>query len=118
MILNLRTLIIPHSHQLNNFKLCLTKQLLNMFKLWCERGIIKTTPHVCRLYKGDRVLSVCSQFKAMSPGGRLCFVRGKKLCFCLFVGRHVVRQCRAGVICGVEGCTSKRSKLVWKGELW
>ena len=23
----------------NNFKPCLTKQLLNMFKLWCERGI-------------------------------------------------------------------------------
>ena len=22
----------------NNFKLCLTKQLLNMFKLWCEQG--------------------------------------------------------------------------------
>ena len=22
-----------------NFKPCLTKQLLNMFKLWCERGI-------------------------------------------------------------------------------
>ena len=23
----------------NNFKPCLTKQLLNMYKLWCERGI-------------------------------------------------------------------------------
>ena len=23
----------------NNFKPCLTKQLLNMLKLWCERGI-------------------------------------------------------------------------------
>ena len=23
----------------NNFKRCLAKQLLNMFKLWCERGI-------------------------------------------------------------------------------
>ena len=23
----------------NNFKLCLTKQLLNMFKLWCEWGL-------------------------------------------------------------------------------
>ena len=23
----------------NSFKPCLTKQLLNMFKLWCERGI-------------------------------------------------------------------------------
>ena len=23
----------------NNFKPCLAKQLLNMFKLWCERGI-------------------------------------------------------------------------------
>ena len=23
----------------NNFKPCLTKQLLNVFKLWCERGI-------------------------------------------------------------------------------
>ena len=23
----------------NNFKACLTKQLLNMFKLWCEWGL-------------------------------------------------------------------------------
>ena len=23
----------------SNFKPCLTKQLLNMFKLWCERGL-------------------------------------------------------------------------------
>ena len=27
----------------NNFKPCLTKQLLNMFKLWCERGIKSTS---------------------------------------------------------------------------
>ena len=26
-------------HKENNFKPCLTKQLLNMFKLWCEWGI-------------------------------------------------------------------------------
>ena len=25
----------------NNFQPCLTKQLLNMFKLWCERGITR-----------------------------------------------------------------------------
>ena len=53
----------------------------------------KTTPRVCRLCKGDHVLSVCSRFKAMSPGERLSFVCGKKLCFCCFDGRHVVRQC-------------------------
>ena len=28
----------------NNFKPCLTKQLLNMFKLWCEWGISLTKP--------------------------------------------------------------------------
>ena len=48
----------------------------------------------------------------MSPGERLCFVCGKKLCFRCFDGRHVVRQRRAGVICGAEGCTAKRSKLL------
>ena len=26
-------------YQENNFKPCLTKQLLNVFKLWCECGI-------------------------------------------------------------------------------
>ena len=26
-------------HKEKNFKPCLTKQLLSMFKLWCERGI-------------------------------------------------------------------------------
>ena len=34
----------------------------------------KTTRHVCRLCKGDHVLSVCSRFKAMSPGERLSLV--------------------------------------------
>ena len=72
----------------------------------------KTTPHVCRLYKGDHVFSVFSQVKAMSPGERLYFVCGKKLCFRCFDGRHVVRQCRAGFICGAEGCTAERSKLL------
>ena len=48
----------------------------------------------------------------MSPGERLSFVCGKKLCFCCFDGRHVVKQCRVGVICDVEGCTMKHSKLL------
>ena len=30
---------ISSFYEENNFKPCLTKQLLNMFKLWCERGI-------------------------------------------------------------------------------
>ena len=72
----------------------------------------RTTPRVCRLCKGDHVLSVCSRFKAMSPGERLSFVCSKKLCFCCFDGRHVVRQCKAGIICGVEGCRVKHSKLL------
>ena len=29
----------------NNFKPCLTKQLLNMFKLWCRRGIRNKVKH-------------------------------------------------------------------------
>ena len=51
----------------------------------------KTTPRICRLCKGDHVLSVCSRFKTLSPGERLSFVCGKKLCFCWFDSRHVVR---------------------------
>ena len=65
----------------------------------------KTTPHVCRLCKEGHV-------KAMSPGERLSFVCGKRLCFCCFDGRHVVKQCKGGIICGVEGCTAKHSKLL------
>ena len=67
---------------------------------------------VCRLCRGDHDLKVCSRFKAMSPGERLGFVWGKRLCFCCFDGRHVASQCRAGVECGVEGCTAKHSKLL------
>ena len=39
--LQLRLLCRPVSgfYKENNFKPCLTKQLLNIFKLWCERGI-------------------------------------------------------------------------------
>ena len=30
----------------------------------------------------------------------------------VFDGRHAASQCRAGVVCGVEGCTAKHSKLL------
>ena len=69
---------------------------------------------VCRLCKGDHSLSVCSRFKAMLPGEKLSFVWGRKLCFCCFDGRHLASQCRAGIVCGVEGCTAKHSKLLHK----
>lgn len=48
----------------------------------------------------------------MSPKEKIAFFWGKKLCFCCFDGRHVAIQCRAGVICVVEGCTAKHSKLL------
>ena len=34
---------VSNFYKENNFKPRLTKQLLNMFKLWCERGIVRTT---------------------------------------------------------------------------
>ena len=34
----------------NNFKPCLAKQLLNMFKLWCERGISIPSLFICLHY--------------------------------------------------------------------
>ena len=67
---------------------------------------------VRRLCRGGHSLSVCSRFRAMSPGEKLSFVWGKRLCFSCFDGRHVASQCRAGVVCGVEGCTEKHSKLL------
>ena len=72
----------------------------------------KTKRFLCRLCKGDHSLNVCSQFKALSSGEKLGFVWGKKLCFCCFDGSHVASQCKAGVVCGVDGCTAKHSKLL------
>ncbi|XP_068728862.1 uncharacterized protein [Montipora capricornis] len=46
----------------------------------------------CRLCRGGHDLSACSRFKAMSPGEKLSFVWGKRLCFCCFDGRHVARE--------------------------
>ena len=37
--LKLKKTSVSGFYKENNFKPCLTKQLLNMFKLWCERGI-------------------------------------------------------------------------------
>lgn len=62
--------------------------------------------------KGGHSFSACSRFKAMSPKEKIAFVWGKKLCFCCFDGRNIASQCRAGVICGVEGCTAKHCKLL------
>ena len=67
---------------------------------------------VFRLCRGVHGLSVYSRFRAMSPGEKLSFVWEKKLCFCCFDGNCVASQCRAGVVCGVEGCTEKHSKLL------
>ena len=67
---------------------------------------------VRRLCRGGHSLSVCSRFRAMSPGEKLSFVWGKRLCFSCFDGRHVASQCRVDVVCGVEGCTEKHSKLL------
>ena len=33
-----------------NFKLCLTQQLLNMFKLWCEWGLTLQEPKALIIY--------------------------------------------------------------------
>ena len=41
----------------NNFKPCLTKQLLNMFKLWCERDISLIKILVACLYGSTSVRS-------------------------------------------------------------
>ena len=46
----------------NNFKPCLTKQLLNMFKLWCEWGI--RLKSVCVLCWLSSCLSVQSDFNS------------------------------------------------------
>ena len=43
---------------------------------------------------------------------------GKRLCVCCLDGRHVVKQCRVSVICGVEGCTMKHSKLLHQSFSW
>ena len=45
----------------SNFKPCLTKQLLNMFKLWCERGI---SYGVCRLRARVQLKTLSSLLKA------------------------------------------------------
>lgn len=53
----------------------------------------------------------------MSSGEKLGFVWGKKLCFCCFSDRHRASQCKAGVLCGVEGCTAEHSKLLHQSLL-
>ena len=85
-----------------------------------DNGKVKAAqakPRVCQLCKGGHGLSVCSRFKAMSSGEKLRFVWGKKLCFCCFSDRHRASQCKAGVVCGVEGCTAKHSKLLHQSLL-
>ena len=37
--------LVSSFYKENNFKPCLTKHLLNMFKLWCERGIKDNYEH-------------------------------------------------------------------------
>ena len=46
-------------HKESNFKPCLTKQLLNMFKLWCEWGIRLA------IYLSLLMLFYCLYYKVM-----------------------------------------------------
>jgi len=34
--------LVSRFYEVNNFEPCLTNQLLNMFTLWSERGMVKT----------------------------------------------------------------------------
>ena len=67
---------------------------------------------VCRLCRGDDSLSVCSRFRAMSPGEKLSFVWGKSFASTVLMVDMFASKCRVGVVCGVEGCTEKYSKLL------
>ena len=56
----------------NNFKPCLTKQLLNMFKLWCERDIRKHGPknyafayHICRSWYNGSYTMMAKPMKTL-----------------------------------------------------
>ena len=46
----------------NNFKPCLTKQLLNMFKLWCERVLSKPRRECQRELHQIKRLNLCRRF--------------------------------------------------------
>ena len=56
----------------NIFKLCLTKQFLNMFKLWCEQGIIRlcgsivANPIIYRLVSSPSRFEI-GQWTRLSP---------------------------------------------------
>ena len=64
---------------------------------------VKIKHDVCRLCRGGHSLSVSSRFRATSPGEKLSFGWEGRLCLCCFDCRYVASQCRAGVVCGVEG---------------
>ena len=67
----------------------------------------------CHLCNADHYLALCTQFNKMDPEKRLEFVKEKRLCFnCLKVGKHTARWCRIRNCCGVQGCSSKHSKLL------
>ena len=75
-------------------------------------GQDKTTAK-CLLCEEDHWLYTCSQFKALSPEQRQEFAKEKKLCFsCLRAGKHTIRWCRFKKPCGIDGCTSKHSRLL------
>ena len=76
----------------NNFKPCLTKQLLNMFKLWCEQGMLHSSQrgigiyqHFCQLAMAFPVVRVCVTVVGL--------VQSSFLCLCFRVSGYCCNLC-------------------------
>ncbi|XP_015770938.1 PREDICTED: diacylglycerol kinase zeta-like [Acropora digitifera] len=83
----------PFTRKENNFKPCLTKQLLNMFKLWCERGampLLLTLSLSCFKCVQPFLLFYARLFnsgESQSFPGKSCF-------FSSFIAKMILLYCR------------------------
>ena len=85
----------------NNFKPCLNKQLLNMFKLWCERGISPLSQFYSQqvpLTKRVRWLTRRSR-----QCGKQCLMLAEKRTVLLEVSRIIITLCFIQVVFVVSG---------------
>ena len=66
--------------------------------------------HACENHQ----LDACSRLKKMTTEKRLEF-KDNRMCFsCLKVGKHTVKWCWERIFCGIDGCTSKHSRLLYQ----
>ena len=66
----------------------------------------------CAYCRKDHMVANCKEFSSLSYSERWDAAKANGLCFRCLVAKHIGRNCKGGVVCGIQGCQSSHNKLL------